>query len=295
MPSKRSTTPEKCLREDRVNKSELTAAGFAAVKRSPKRVVGIIQSISNAGKTRLALTARRPIGYIAIEVGGEEGVIDQFIPPGAEESGDIQIVRITMPDPQYDPEATDAQVTQAVQSAAGAALDQFYSAYYASLANMATTVVDTGDDVWEIARLANFGRLEKVPQLAYTQLNRAFDKLIDDAFSYPGSVLWCQHMKEKWEQYTDPSTGKERGRPTGTYDMAGYRGMVDKVQTIIELWREDLQEPNPNTGRMIRFNAQVIKSRHNADAIGAKFEDDDITLANIGMKLIPASKISDWV
>ena len=278
--------------------AELQAAGFSPVRRSPRRLIAIIQSITNAGKTYLALTGKRPIGYIAVEIGGEEGVVDKFIPEGAEESPDIHIARITMDEPAY-VDATglsdkdyQQRVTENVQVAAGAALDKFYAAYYASIANMATTIVDCGDDVWEIARLANFGRLERVPQLAYTQLNKSMDKLIDDSYSYGGSVFWLHHMTEKWITFTNDK-GKEQGKPSGEFVMSGYKGAVDKVQAVIELWRDDLEEANPDTGRMIKFNAQVIKSRHNADWIGAKFHDDNINIAHIGSKLA-GGKPEDW-
>jgi hypothetical protein len=100
-------------------------------------------------------------------------------------------------------------------------------------------------------------------------------------------------MKERWETYED-DRGKKQGRPSGVFEMSGYKGAIDKVQTVIELWRDDLEDPNPNTGRMIKFNAQIMKSRHNADAIGNKFEDDNITVADIGTAIVSGSKRKDW-
>ena len=286
-----------------MNKSEVTAAGFAAIQRSPRRLIANIQGMPKVGKTHLAMTAKKPVGYIAVEIGGDEGVADQFIPTGSNTFDGIQIVRIRMADPVYPnrdefPKGRNGDadfqsaISEGVQSAADEALQKFYDAYYASLKNFATTVVDTGSDLWEIARLANFGRLEKVPQLAYTQLNKSMDKIIDDAFSSPGSVLFLHHMKEKWESVIDEKTGKERGKPSGIFDMAGYGGMKKKVQLTVELWREDLQEPNSDTGRLVTFKAQIIDSRHSADAIGTVLTDK-ISWADIGT-LVTESKRGDW-
>jgi len=148
-------------------KKEATAAGFAPAIRSPRRLIANIQGLLKNGKTRLALTAKKPVGLISVEIGGDEGVVDRFIPEGQNSTEDIQIARIVIPNVDYpDPSEKDFDrlVTEAVQASAGEAVEKFYDAYGYSLANNATTIVDKGTDLWEIIRLANFGRLEKVPQ-----------------------------------------------------------------------------------------------------------------------------------
>lgn len=279
--------------------SELEAAGFVSVRRSPKRLIANIQGLQKSGKTRLALTARKPIGYIAVEIGGDEGVVDQFIPDGEDSFDGIQIVKIRMDDPAYpnrDEFKTDkdydAAVSEAIQNAASPAIDSFCAAYYASLHSMATTIVDTGSDLWEILRLANFGRLEKVPQLAYGQLNKSMDKLLDDAFSYAGSTIFIHHMKELWTNVMDEKSGKMRGQASGEFGMAGYGGVKKKVQATIELWREDLLEPDEKTGMLVRFNGQIVDSRHAAVSMGQRFTGE-FDFADIGMAIMK-SKRSDW-
>lgn len=274
----------------------MAKAGFEPIRRSPKRLIASVQGSIKSGKTRFGLTGPKPIGYIAVEIGGDEGVADQFIEEGMEENDQIQRVRIRMADPVYPireeypggkdgDKRYDEAVAAAVQLPADEALNKFYAAYYASLANMKMTIVDTGSDLWEIMRLANFGRLEKIPQLAYTQLNKQFDKLIDDAYSYEGSMIMTHHMKEKWETYINDK-GKEQGRPSGIFEMAGYGGVKKKVQAVIETWREDLAEPCEITGMFVKFNAQIVDSRHNAKAMGKKFEYDfafsDVATAIMG-------------
>lgn len=281
-----------------MNKKEITDAGFSAVRRSPHRLIASIQGPPKSGKSRLALTAKKPCGYISIEIGGDEGVVDQFIPHGANSFEQIQIAQIRMAEVAYpvdisDPKKYDEAVSQAVQDAANIAMDRFYAAYYASLANFETTIVDTGSDLWEIMRLANFGRLEKVPQLAYTQVNKMFDRLIDDAFSSKGSTILVHHLKEKWESFIDEKTGKERGRPSGIFEMAGYGGIKKKVQAVVELWREDLSEPDDVTGQLVKFFAQIIDSRHFAGAMGKQFEYD-FTFTDIGTTVMPGSTKTDW-
>lgn len=269
-----------------MNSNEVTMAGFSAVKRSPRRLIASIQGPVKAGKTRLALTAKKPIGLISIEIGGDEGVVDQFIPKGSDSFDGIQIAQIRMENPDYpdrnsygtskdgERDYNDA-VSSAVSAVAASAMDRFYAAYYASLANFPTTVIDTGSDLWELHRLANFGRLEKIPTLAYTQLNKAMDKVIDDAFSYPGNVIFLHHLKEKWETFTNDK-GKDQQRPSGIFEMAGYGGIKKKVQAVIELWKEDLppDTTDEETGRLITFHASIIESRHSADATGMRFRND---------------------
>lgn len=282
-----------------MNKAEISKAGFAAIRRSPRRLIANIQGMQKSGKTRLALTARKPIGYIGIEIGGDEGVVDQFIPANKDEFDGIQSVMIRVPAIQYpvdipDGDKYDKAVSVEIVRTASEAMNQFYDAYYTSLENFATTVVDTGSDLWEILRLANFGRLEKIPTLSYTQLNRTMDKIIDDAFSYPGSVIFIHHLKEKWETFVNDK-GKEQGRPSGVFDLAGYGGIKKKVQATVELWRDDLplDKPDEQTGRLVSFNATIIDSRHNADSMGLAFKND-FTFADIGMSIIGGSSREDW-
>ena len=278
---------------------DIVKAGFTSVRRSPKRLIANIQGLSKSGKSRLALTAKKPIGYVAVEIGGEEGVVDQFIPAGTESFEGIQIARIRMENPVYPAREEfksdkdfDAAVSEAIQVAATPAVDAFYAAYYQSLESFATTVVDTGSDFWEILRLSNFGRLEKVPQLAYGQLNKSMDKLIDDAFSAKGSVIYVHHLKELWINVLDEKTGKTRGQASGEYGLAGYSGIKKKVQASIELWREDLTEADENTGMMVKFFGQVIESRHSSFAMGTRFQGD-FTFADIGMAIMQSVR-SDW-
>ena len=284
-----------------MNKAEISAAGFTAATRSPRRIIANIQGIKKSvGKTRLAMTAKKPVGYISVEIGGEEGVIDSFIPAGVQEFDGIQIARIRMEDPVYpDPglyvgrdKEYDKAISDAVQTVAMPAMDSFYKAYYASLANMATTVVDTGTDVYQLARMADFGRLEKIPALAYTQVKRSFAKLFDDTFSAQGSCLWIHHMKDKGETFVNDK-GKDQWRATGVYEMDGCMVVNDKVQAVIELWRDDLKEIDEETARMVKFHAMIVDSRHNADAMGQIFTND-FTFADIGMAIFPGSKRSDW-
>ncbi len=282
-----------------MNAQAVTAAGFTAIQRSPKRLIACIQSIKKSeGKTRLAFTARKPIGYVSVEIGGEEGVADGFIPTGQESFDGIQIAKIRMDTPAYpNPldfgtdtagiKKYDEAVSAAVQAAAEPAMNAFYNAYYASLDNMATTVVDTATDLYSLMRLANFGRLEKIPQLAYGQIKRDFAKLLDDAYTRPGSCLFTAHMKDHGEVID------KKWQATGVYETDSCSVLTEKVQAVIQLWRTELTEPSQTTGRMVEFSGQVVDSRHSADAMGTIFKDDQISLADIGM-CIMQSKRSDW-
>lgn len=289
-----------------MNNAEIISAGFSAIRRSPRRIIANIQSIKKSvGKTRLALTAPKPIGLIIVEVGGDEGVADQFIPAGMELNEDIQKVEIHMESPNYpnpndfnlDDKASskkyDEAVHAAVQEVAAPAMDAFYNAYYTSLKHMATTIVDTGTDLYRLCRLANFGRTEKIPQLAYTAVKNDFAKMLDDAFSAKGNVLWIHHMKDKGETIDD-GKGSKKWVESGNFQINGCEVITDKVQAVIELWRDDLTEADEKTGRMVKFHGQIVDSRHNPDAMGSKFVDDDLTFAQIGMALIPSTKESDW-
>ena len=288
-----------------MNKKLVSEAGFAPVKRAPKRLVMSIQGPVKSGKTRLALTAPKPIGYIAIDIGGDEGPVDEFIPKDQEFSEDIQQVPIRMdpinyPDRTqygYDKDGTrqfEDATSAAVQAAAEPAMSRFYVAYYASLANFRTTVIDTGTDFYELMRKASFGRLERVPQLAYTQLYGEYHKLIDDAFDTPGhNLIITHHLKEKREMVMNEKTGKKESQLSGIFDMAGFKEVKERVLVVFETWREDLAEPCDVTGLNVKFNGQIVDSRCSAASMGKTFAYN-YDFADVAMVLL-GGKRSDWV
>lgn len=255
-------------------------------KRAVKRLIASIQGPVKSGKTTLALTGPPPIGYISLEIGGSEGPGDKYV-----DDPNVRMAEIRMADPAYPENANEKQVQEAIQQAAFEAQNLFYEAYYESINNFRTTIVDTGSDLWELIRMANFGRLEKIQQLSYTVLNRQFDKLLDDAFSSNSNVIFIHHLKEKWEQYEE--NGKMKGRPSGVFEMVGYSGIKKKVQVVLETWREDLVEPDPVTDLSVKFGAQVMDSRLNAAAMGTRFEYDEIAFADIAAKVAGGSP-KDW-
>lgn len=289
-----------------MNKAAISAAGFQPITRSPRRLIVNLQSIKKSvGKTRLALTAPKPLGYISVEIGSEEGPADAFIPEGMDSCDDIQIARVRMetpvypnpieyPDTKEGKRSLDDAISNAVQAVAAPALDQFYSAYYASIGNMRSTVVDTGSDLYQLMRLANFGRLEKIPQLAYGQLKRDYAKLFDDAFASTGNLIMIHHMKDRGQTIVDEKTGKDKWIATGVYEIDGSNVVTDKVQAVVEMWREDLKEADEETGMLVRFWAQIIDSRHSPASMGQTFKDFDVTFADIARKIFPNSKASDW-
>lgn len=285
----------------KINTAALATGGFAPARRSPRRLIMDIRSVhKSVGKTRLALTAPKPVGYIAVEIGGEEGVIDQFLPDGAMESEEIFTANIRMAEPVY-PNREDfsqgkdgdkeynAAVAEAVQAVANPSIDDFYTAYETSLANAATTVVDTGTDFYQLARLAEFGRLERVPQLAYAQVKREVAKLFDDAYASGKNVIWIHHMKERWEQIDG------KGVPTGVFELDGCNVVNDKVQAVLELWREDLgeEEIDEETARNVTFKGVISHSRHSPDAMGRTFTNDGINFIDIATA-ITGTKASEW-
>ena len=291
------------LGKKQMNRADVKKAGFEAISRSQRRLICNLQSTrKSVGKTRFAFTAPKPIGYISVEIGGEEGAADEFIPAGAESFDGIQIARIHMGAPEYPDPANfntstkdgakdyDAAVSAAVQNVAEPAYASFFAAYETSLANMRTTVIDTGTDLYQLARLANFGRLEKIPQLAYAQVKREFAKMVDDAFQVPGhNLIWIHHLKEKGEV-----TAAGKWQQNGEYGLDGCSTVLDKVQANIEFWREDLTEDDPETGMRVRFNCSIVDSRHSPLAMGKQFQTLDISFADVAMTILSGTKREDW-
>lgn len=273
-----------------LSKAAMAKAGFKPATRSPRRLIAMVNGLYKVGKSRFGLSGPKPVGYIEIEIGGAEGVVDQFIPEGKEQADDIFTAKIELAEPKPTGDTNDEYIA-AVQKTAEDALDHFWEAYRSALENCKTVVIDTGTDLWEIVRLAHFGKLEKIPTLQYKHVNDEMNRILDAGQESKCNLVWIHRLKDQGIVSVG-ANGKEQWRPGGEYVFQGYKEVPFRCHTVIELWKEEVEEPE-NPSDLIKFCGQITDSRHNPKAMGQSFTGD-FDFADIAMTVFPQSEEADW-
>lgn len=109
--------------------------------------------------------------------------------------------------------------------------DNFYSAV--SHPDIRSLVIDTETDVWEIRRLAEFGRESNIPT-KYVPLNKDMRNIFEAINESDKNLVVISEMKKQYSSYIDHN-GKEIATWDGkTYAMAGWNNVGYKVQVNLE-------------------------------------------------------------
>ena len=145
---------------------QLKAAGFQDhLPQAPQRIISKIGGLDKSGKSHLSLTANGPIIYHSIDI-GTEGVVEKF-----QEAGKVVLVKEIIykkgePQSVYQ----DMWNTFKADFALGLEIGE------------GMVVVDTWTEVYELARLAKFGKLEQVQAHHYGPVYAELRGLIRDVY-----------------------------------------------------------------------------------------------------------------
>lgn len=109
---------------------------------------------------------------------------------------------------------------------------EFYAEYRKALTNpdARTVIIDGDSDSWELQRLAEFGRLSKVPSNLYDNVNAARRAMYARAHDSGKIVIATNKVRKDYQTVLDPvtgnaklnSSGNELREWTGKYEKAGF-------------------------------------------------------------------------
>ena len=207
-----------------------------------QRGVFNIQGQEKTGKTHLAFTATPPLAYISIDK-GEEGVIQKF-------QYNQSIARMEV---KYDPQAGAAASEQIWE----------YLKYHIQECyriNQGSLIIDTTTELWEILRLARFGKLSQVQPHHYGPLNAEMNEIIRWAYAARSMNTILLHKM-----------GSVFGSP-GQTERKGFSQMGYLVQANIQTFRRDLPEGGSS------FGFQIIDHRTAPHLNGYVMEGERATI-----------------
>lgn len=250
----------------------LTGTGFAPAPTTVNpRLILSVQGLEKNGKTHFALTAPGPIAVINFDT-GLEGVVHKF-------ATEKQIVhadyRVEAGNGSADTIAGNAQKVWA----------KYMADYKWALANMRTIVIDTGSELWELLRLARFGKLTQVMPHHYGPVNNEFRQMVKMAYDGSANVIFLHKMKDEYLN-TVNSAGKEISNKTGKKVRVGFSDIGYLVQSNL------LSEYDPEAAD---FQITIRDCRQNASLNGEVVPAPLNDFPTIAQMILPDSLESDWV
>lgn len=254
-------------------KKSLKDAGFEVL--DPTVHPRLIMSLSGHqrhGKTHFAFTAPGPICYFNLDM-GEEGVIHKFF-------GKKDIFTISLDIPSTSSDDDIAMIKQNKEKASEV-WNKFTKAYYVALKEVRTIVIDTASELWELMRLARFGRSSQVQHL-YTPVNAEFKGLFHEAKRAMGANVIFLH-RYKSEYVND--------KFTGNYIPACFGSTSYEVQIVAHMRRTD---PEEGEGGNSQFSIWIEDCKQNAEMIGKTLPGPLCNFPTLAQMVLPTTKAEDW-
>lgn len=216
-------------------------AGFTRVNGNiKKRMIMSIEGDWGTGKTDLALTAPAPIAFFKWDLNCEF-TLSQWATKKVIYQKEYDVV-----DPN-DPNA---------QKKSEDLIRAFGADYAAALKarDIRTVIWDTATEVWEQFRMAAFGKLSQVLPHHYPPVNNSFRILLRAAYESDTNLILIHRLKDEWENTSDPQTGREKGKKTGSKKRAGFNDLGFAVQVMVQTLFD------PEDGQ---FSMKVLKCTQN--------------------------------
>jgi len=247
----------------------LTQAGFKPMKRGDKRrLVVAVEGPDKVGKTHLSLTAPDPIAYFGLDV-GHEGVVEKFLDDGKE---------IVTPDDNIKLPLQIGQTPKGEPTIdAAIPWENFKKAHIAACRSsyIKTVVWDTASEVWELIRMARFGKLSGILPRYYEPVNAEMQGMLRVIFDSDKNFIMLHRVKD--EYVNDKYTGKKIREG---FKKTGY---VTQVSAVMD-YDEDERE----------FVCLVKTCRQNMQIAGLELRGEMCSFPFLASFVFPDTDLEDW-
>ncbi len=226
----------------------------------PRRCVHLsLYGETGTGKTTLALTAPGPIALIHASE-KLAGIVEPHVKDKEIKLYDFGGIFIGSPDE--------------VSAQADAGLADLKAAMDDAWSWAKTIIIDTHTEMWELIRLARFGKLAQVKPHHYGPVNAEWASIFK-AFRKQEhvNIITIGHMREQYRN----------DKPTGIMEMAGQKKMAYMSDVVVRMERSP----------QLEFIAEVEKGWWNAHVEGMEFYDEEITFPAI-MSMITETPEEEW-
>lgn len=253
----------------------ISIKGFSVNPKADDQLAIAVFGEQGSGKTRFAITAPDPIGFIPLDRKSRK-TVDKI-------AKDLDKT-VVMPDKDYirvaepmrlsvmKPDAAKVYYRQHVDAVKHAAFT------LAAHADIKTIVVDTGTQLWEDILFAHFGRTDRIMPRDRGPANQ---EMIDflNALSHKNLII-THKAKEIWKS----------DKPTGKYELAGFPHIGYHVNTMIEF----VCDQNKKIDESDRFYINVLLCQDNPDIQGPNgnklITDEMISFDVLSMFIFPEAQ-----
>jgi len=235
----------------------ITSLGLKKVDtKITKRMIVNVVGKEKQGKTNFGLTAPGPIVLFDLDY-GLEGVVHKFAGQKAIYHSEYRISEI----------AAGQFVSQ---------IERFKKEFAATLKEkeVRTVLIDTGTELWELLRMARFGKLTQVMPQHYGPVNAELRGMIRDVYSSDKNLVILHKMTEVYRN----------NQPTGEYAMAGFKDIPYNVQVNVLCWRDTEGV----------FHATINDCRQNSDLAGMDLTGEMVNFPSLATLVFPGTEEEDW-
>jgi len=234
------------------------------------RLILNVEGGEKQGKTHFALTAPGPIALIDMDI-GLEGVISKF----------TKVKKIYVASFNYR-DATEPKQWEEMWK-------RMKQCYMDSLAskNIRTLIVDTATEMWELVRMASFGKLTQVKPHHYAPVNAEFRDLLRKAYDSNKNLILIHKQKK---EYVDEKW-------TGNMERAGFGDVGYAVQANIISWRITALDETYGKGRedgYKGFGITIRDCRQVSELAGTEILEPLNTFSVLASQVFPSSDESEW-
>ena len=254
---------------------ELIRAGFKPVEPSSENSVSVLLTAhEKSGKTTFACTAPDPIAFIVTDAGSKQ-IIRKF--PHKD---------ILVSEHEIQRDADQAEWREEWKKMKNSILSA------AANPQVKTVVADTGTEVYELLRLAEFGKLEKVLPSKYVTTNKEMRDLLKLCMKREDlNFIWIHKYKKEYVDKGDKGVANWNGK----YESAGFgdAAFILDVATVSRF-----QDPKPDEPGY--FSLQVVgAARQTASAAGVVLRSDDgdlpLCFGSLAWSVYPETDREDWL
>ncbi len=218
---------------------QLKAMGFTnTATEVPRRLIAAVSGKEGTGKSHMLFTAPEPIFLFNIDI-GTEGVLEKFQVSGK----DIYVYDVRVP------KGAKQTVYQNMWGEVWERVEKVYKV------NEGTLGADTFTELYELARLAHFGKLTQVLPHNYVEVKAQIRELLRLAYDSRMSSIFINKVKPVYINNTR----------TKDYEISGFDEMAYMVQVAITTFKEQTAEGG------IQFGFGIDKCRYKPSLTGQEF------------------------
>lgn len=249
-----------------------------------------LEGLEKSGKTRVALTSPTPIAYFRI---GDRKIDFLLAELGLKRGVDIlEGVYHYRPPIAVSADGGD-NLVNIIAEQARPIWKRFSNDFALTLREpkIRTIVIDNSSTMYELRRLAKFGRLDQVPPIMYQQVNNEMAWYYTVGRDCPGkNFIYIHRLKDKWVNVPNPKNpkGPKIGERTGDLERQGWKDGGYEVDASVRLEKGFKVEDGK---KVVNFTATIVDS--GLKGIGEVIEGEDITFANVCAAIFD-TRPKDW-